>query len=452
MAGFKDLTVAFVTPGVILDPSLLRGASIALPPEGIALGGTLILGGRDIASIGGYAGPDGIKIGGRISPFDVGPLHLDRAVVDFQTAIGAKPHFLLQGHAKLLSADVDLDVKIDEGGFTFHTKDKFGEGVEVELTARSTNGFSLKNNDFAVHAELHADIGRHLLEGLRRALEALFADLEADEKDAKVKLAAANATLASREKALAAMRAQVQRERTQFVHNVDTIRNSLADLDRHVRSLQREIDHALAAWQVELAAAHAAFRATDALLKAVERGVADLPLDADPRVLADLVSWEAARVHAALLDLEVRVLDLVVRDLKGAAQRLTDASLIDIHRIVLDGTFGTQLTFTVDAKLLGKYEVKAVGAFSPKDAASKATGLLAAAKDLASHLLSHKRTEHEEANKLPAPTGATPPPAAPGTPAPTAPATAGGELAANTLVGVGAGDMEGAIYEIRKGH
>ncbi len=479
MAGFKDVTVAFVTPGIILDKSLLRGADITIPDEGIALGGTLIINAKEVATIGGYAGPTGIKIGGEVKPFDLGPLRLYKAKVDFQTSMGAKPHFLFNGHAKLLSADMDLDLALDEGGFTFHTKDKFGDGVEIELTARTTNGFSLKNNDFSVHAELKADIGRHILAALRRALDALVADLEADEKAQKAKLADANKTVTEREKALAAARAQVQRERKALVHDVDAVRKKLRDLDHQLKYLPGQIDHALkdaraavrnfrfaraaelrveaAAWEVELAGAHIAFKATDALLKAIESGVADIPIDIDPRVVADLVALEAARVHAGILDLEVKVLDLVVTDLKAAVNRLTGADIIDIHRVMLEGTFGTQLRFTVDVKLFGKYDVQAVGAFSPKDVASKAAGLFAVAKDLASHLFSHKRTEHEDAvkPKAPAPSATAAGPAAPagaatGGAAPASAASGLAGLGKDALVGVEGGDTDGVIYEIRK--
>jgi hypothetical protein len=492
MASFKDVTVAFVTPGVVLDPTLLRGSNVTLPSEGIALGGTLLLGGKPIATVGGYAAPTGIKIGGSISPFDVGPMHLYKAAVDFQTAVGAKPHFLLKGHAKLLSADVELDVTLDEGGFAFTTKDKFGDGVEVELAARSTNGFSLKNNDFSVHAELTADVGRHIVDALRRALDALVKDLEADDKAEKAKLAEANKTVKDREQALAATRARVQRERSTAVHDVDAVRKKLRDLDHQLDDLPKQIARArkdaaaavrnlrfaraaelrvqAAAWEVELAGARAAHKATDALLKAIESGVADIPVDADPRVLADLVALDAARVHAGVLDLEVKVLDLVVRDLEAAATRLTGADVLDIHRVLLDGTFGTQLRFTVDARIFGKYDVQAVGAFSPKDAASKAAGLFAAAKDLASHLLSHKRSEHEDATKPPPPPaataagpsgtapaggGATAPagtaPAAPAGSASSTPAAAGPvDLGPDKLVGIG-GDVDSVIYVIKKG-
>lgn len=476
MAGFKDLTVAFVTPGIVLDKSLLRGADVTIPDEGIALGGTLIVNAKDIATVGGYVAPNGIKIGGEVKPFDLGPLYLYRAKVDFQTSVGAKPHFLFNGHGKLYSADLELDLALDEGGFTFHTKDKFGEGVEVELTARTTNGFSLAKNDFSVHAELKADIGRHLLDAIKRALDTLVADLAAEEQAAKAKLADANKTVTERGQALAAMRAQVQRERASMTHDVDAVRKKLADLDHQLKFLPGQIDHAYrdaraavrgfrfvraaelrveaAAWEVELAGAHIAFTATDALLKAIESGVADLPVDIDPRVVADLVALEAARVHAGLLDLEVKVLDLVVTDLRAAVNRLTGADILDIHRVMLDGTFGTQLRFTVDAKIFGKYDIQAVGAFSPKDAASKAAGLFAVAKDLVSHLFSHKRTEHEDAQKAakvaPAATASTAGAAPAGTaPAPAAPALA--DLGQGALVGVEGGDTDGVIYEIKKG-
>ncbi|HKZ04540.1 MAG TPA: hypothetical protein VJU81_03645 [Methylomirabilota bacterium] len=477
-AGFKDLTVAFVTPGIVLDKSLLRGADVTIPDEGIALGGTLILAAKEIATVGGYAAPNGIKIGGEVKPFDVGPLHLYKAVVDFQTSTGAKPHFLLKGHGKLLDSDLELDVTVDEGGFAFHTKDQFGAGVEVELDARTTNGFSLKNNDFSVHAELKADIGRHLLDNLKRALESLFADLEAEERTQKAKLADANKTVAEREKALAAARAQVQRERKALVHDVAAVRKKLQDLDHQLKYLPGQINHALrdaraavrgfrfaraaelrteaAAWEVELAGARIAFKATDALLKAIESGAADIPIDIDPRVVTDLVALEAARVNAGILDLEVKVLDLVATDLKAAANRLTGADIIDIHRVMLEGTFGTQLRFTVDAKIFGKYDVHAVGAFSPKDVASKAAGLFAVAKDLASHLLSHKRTEHEDAVKpastpsatAAAPTG--PGGAAAGGAAPASAASALGDLGKDVLVGVGESDVDGVVFEISK--
>lgn len=487
MAGFQDLTVAFVTPGIVLDKSLLRGADVTIPDEGIALGGTLIIGGKSVATVGGYAGPTGIKIGGEVKPFDVGPLHLYKAVVDFQTSTGAKPHFLLKGHGKLLSADLELDVTVDEGGFAFHTKDQFGAGVEVELDARTTNGFSLRNNDFSVHSELKADIGRHILDALRRALEALFADLEAEEQKLKASLADATKTVAEREKVLADVRAEVQRERKTMVHDVDAVRKKLRDLDQQLKSLPGQIDHAYrdaraavwgfrfvraaelrveaAAWEVELAGAQIAFNVTDGLLKAIESGVADLPIDLDPRVAADLVALEAARVHAGILDLEVKVLDLVVTDLKAAAARLTGADILDIHRVLLEGTFGTQLRFTVDAKIFGKYDVQAVGAFSPKDVASKAAGLFAVAKDLASHLLSHKRTEHEDAAKPAAagraaagggPSPATPagapasPAATAGAPSAAAPASGPVTLGKDRLMGVG-GTADSVIYVIRKG-
>lgn len=470
VAGFKDLTVAFVTPGIVLDKSLLRGADITIPDEGIALGGTLIINAKDVATVGGYAGPTGIKIGGEVKPFDVGPLHLYQAVVDFQTSTGAKPHFLLKGHGKLLSADLELDVTVDEGGFAFNTKDKFGDGVEVELAARTTNGFSLKNNDFSVHADLKADIGRHILDALRRALDALLADLDAEERALKAKLADANKTVTEREAALAAARAQVQRERKALGHDVDAVRRKLAELDHQLKYLPGQIDHALsdaraavrsfrfaraaelrvqaATWEVELAGAGVAFPATDALLKAIESGAADIPIDIDPRVVADLVALEAARVHAGILALEVKVLDLVVADLRAAANRLTGADVIAIHRVMLDGTFGTQLRFVVDVKLFGKYDVQAVGAFSPKDAASKAAGLFAVAKDLTSHLLSHKRTEHEDAAKAakPGARGSTATGPAQSKPA----ASPLDALGKGALVGVGAADVDGVVFEISK--
>jgi hypothetical protein len=261
-----------------------------------------------------------------------------------------------------------------------------------------------------------------------------------------------------------------------MTHDVDAVRKKLADLDHQLKFLPGQIDHAYrdaraavrgfrfvraaelrveaAAWEVELAGAHIAFTATDALLKAIESGVADLPVDIDPRVVADLVALEAARVHAGLLDLEVKVLDLVVTDLRAAVNRLTGADILDIHRVMLDGTFGTQLRFTVDAKIFGKYDIQAVGAFSPKDAASKAAGLFAVAKDLVSHLFSHKRTEHEDAQKAakvaPAATASTAGAAPAGTaPAPAAPALA--DLGQGALVGVEGGDTDGVIYEIKKG-
>jgi hypothetical protein len=473
-AGFKDLTVAFVTPGIVLDKSLLRGASVTIPDEGIALGGTLIIETKEIATVGGYAAPSGIQIGGAVKPFQVGPLHLYKADVDFKTSAGTTPHFLLKGHGKLVEADLELDVTVDEGGFAFHTKDKFGDGVEVELAARTTNGFSLRNNDFSVHADLKADIGRHLLDNLKRALESLFADLEAEQRTQKAKLADANKTLAEREQALAAARAQVQRERKALVHDVDSVRKQLRDLDHQLKYLPGQVDHALrdaraavrgfrfaraaelraeaAEWEAELTGARIAFKATDALLKAIESGAADVPVDVDPRVLADLVALGAARVRVDALDLEVKVLDLVVTDLRAAANRLTGADIIDIHRVLLEGTFGTQLRFTVDAKIFGKYDVQAVGAFSPKDAASKAAGLFAVAKDLASHLFSHKRTEHEDAVKPPQATAAAPGAsggAATGAAA-TAPASALAGLGTGVLVGVGDSGVDGVVFEITK--
>ena len=147
--------------------------------------------------------------------------------------------------------------------------------------------------------------------------------------------------MTEREAALAAARAQVQRERKALGHDVDAVRRKLAELDHQLKYLPGQIDHALsdaraavrsfrfaraaelrvqaATWEVELAGAGVAFPATDALLKAIESGAADIPIDIDPRVVADLVALEAARVHAGILALEVKVLDLVVADLRAAA-------------------------------------------------------------------------------------------------------------------------------------
>ena len=61
--------------------------------------------------------------------------------------------------------------------------------------------------------------------------------VQEENEDLKAKLADANKTVTEREAALAAARAQVQRERKALGHDVDAVRRKLAELDHQLKYL-----------------------------------------------------------------------------------------------------------------------------------------------------------------------------------------------------------------------
>jgi hypothetical protein len=412
-----QVLVAFMTPGVVLDPKLLQGAQLQIQGAGLALAGRLRLDGKEVGRVDGWASTRGLKLSGEVAPFDIGPVRLDKGVVDVQASTTGVPHFRIQTQAEPLGARVQLDVTLDSKGIAFTTKDKIGGQFEIDLAARTTNGLSLKKNDFAVHANLRADFADHLRALLTKELNALFAELDAGEKKLAADLDKARAAVAEREREEGAARREVQRESKAVVQDVNQVGKQLAQLDRRANELRARIRNDLAevrkavhdlrlaraaelreevaALQVEVAGLEASHAATEKVLEAVKAGAQTIPPEADPRVLAAVAALESARARATLLDVALRAARAVIADLRAAATRLEQADVLDVRRARVDGTLGTTLRVAVDARLFGKEDVTAAGSFAPKDAAAKAASVAALAKDLATRLLAHKKLEHE---------------------------------------------------------
>lgn len=274
--GLKDMASIYLAMINAVGKKNLR-----IPKEfpDVAIAGTKVGEGPKIAMALKASGEAGIDMSGALRILDTNIATVERAFIqaDQGIEIKAKTANLGVGPIKFPTADVDVVARADAEGREIPPPQVlikttglslFGSKSEMELTMKLTQ-FELKalqnfgtlfkfnflattgeeidsmehlaNADLRLNASLSSDPGEWIRTSGKKAVEAAFAVISKDVDAATADLKKAQADVASLDKQIAAMKAQVEKERAEPAKQLKAAEDEVNKLNRDIASLDSQI-------------------------------------------------------------------------------------------------------------------------------------------------------------------------------------------------------------------
>ena len=233
-AEFRDVAFAFMTAGAHLPPDLEQ--SLKIEGAGLAIRGALLVNGKELGRIAGYASDEGLKFDGKLDPFALGPLSLKDAELDVAASLSKPPSFLMSGDLSLFRGFEDqYRIAFLPTRFEFYSDTKFGGLMELSIDAKTTHGLSFSpQNDFEFDATLSADYHKAFVEVMQAAVQT-FKKGDSDIRNAEAKVNDAKRRVDGLKRQIADSQAADRR-------NYENARSNIGAAQRKVDGLKRNID------------------------------------------------------------------------------------------------------------------------------------------------------------------------------------------------------------------
>lgn len=343
----KNAHFAFATPGAT-EPQL------GLISEGVAFSGTFSFLGQDLGSVNGSAGTSGLKLGGALTDFTLGPISLKNNTVDIQ--ISLQPKATLTSDIKVIGAEQTVLVDLAPPTLDFDVVENLGPFGNGTLNVVMT-GVDLKNGGFDQNADISFtghfkdDLVPHMIQLMRDGSKALREAADGKLDDDKKALQDAQAKVGDLDQKVADARKQADQAKQSAEAKVQAAQARVDSLQNEINKDQNEantcgnrLTHGFCKpyWEIRKAGAEAAKAVATGVLDAAKVAI-NVAYDLDPTVLALEAERDTERLGLSIALAVVEGSEEVVNAITGPFEQGLEQVLNSLPFTIQEVTFAGDL-------------------------------------------------------------------------------------------------------------
>ncbi len=329
-----DALITFATPG-------MSNPNLGIVGPGAAVSGKLTFLGQELGNLTGSIYPSsGIKLKGKINPFNFAILELKENHIDFALVWDQLPHLNMKSRSRVLFAEQDISIDVVPPKYAkFDLKDSLGHFGEAEIKADMygidfSSGRLLDHADVYLYGDIrHSDFFEWLEKTAKVKIDNVMNTVHKGITDAEKKVNETQAKVNELNTRIEKARAIVRAERQQTLNWVNAAETNVQHLQDLINTAEYNVNHCpwyafwcFAYWGGEIVGLEIAYGVAEGVLQGIRLGATLIPIDLDPRVSVLIVAHDSATLVLRLATLSLEGFDALDRVAKNIIDGLIDES------------------------------------------------------------------------------------------------------------------------------